>query len=176
MLDRREKAQRARERRERLKARGLCIACGQPRVPGNQNYCEAHREYHRAYRKAHANRAALYARERAKRRAYRRAHPYTCQWCGRPIDPARFPYRVRYHPRCALQHERTRPPRTGNGPSHPRAARAWQARKRQAGCCVCCGKPRGAHGTSVYCRRCADHRNARRTQRWRDGARGRREA
>ena|SRR5579863_890126 len=37
----------------------------------------------------------------------------------------------------------------------------WQQRRRAAGCCITCGQPRGANGTSYQCRACCDKRAAR---------------
>ena len=168
MADTRQRYLRALARR----AQGLCMACSRPRVPGNKNFCEVHRGYQRQYRRLY-DRAAEYAKIRAQRVADRQAHPYTCQWCGQPIDPARFPAWRRYHPGCAQVRDQTRPPRMSNSPAHLRAVRAWQARKRQAGCCACCGKLRGAGSTQTLCRPCADKREQRRKAALRGGGRSR---
>lgn len=44
--------------------------------------------------------------------------------------------------------------------------RMWQRRKVADGRCTRCGRKRGAKGTAIYCRRCADL--------WRDYVRARR--
>ncbi|HTU02258.1 MAG TPA: hypothetical protein VMG58_10600 [Candidatus Sulfotelmatobacter sp.] len=159
------KSQRTRARRRRLQAQGLCIVCGRPRRPGNKNYCQVHRDYHLQYQKAHSDRAAAYARARARHLADRQAHPHTCQWCLQPIDPERWPLRRKYHPACRTARDRALAAHPVNPASHRKAVRAWQARKRAAGCCASCGKPRGPDGTTSLCRACADTRRLRDTQR-----------
>jgi len=151
----------AQARRQRLQAEGRCIVCGQPRRPGNKNYCQAHRDYHLQYQRTHLDRAAAYARVHAKHLANRKAHPKICQWCGRLIDPTRWPHRWKYHPACANAHARAVAVHPANPASHRRAVRAWQARKQAAGCCTCCGKLRGRNGTTIHCRACADKHTAR---------------
>ncbi|HTU00885.1 MAG TPA: hypothetical protein VMG58_03675 [Candidatus Sulfotelmatobacter sp.] len=110
---------------------------------------------------AKSDRVAVYARLRAERRAHRKAHPYICQWCTRPIEPEQWPKQRKYHPACRAVRDRTFLS-LAYVVNHRKAARAWQERKRQAGRCVSCGKPRGKRGTASLCRPCADKRNRRR--------------
>jgi len=169
-LARARKREQTRARQQRLRAQGRCIICGQPRRPGNRNYCEGHRTYYLRYHRAHTDQAAAYARVRAKRLAERQAHPNICEWCAQPIDPAQWPLRRKYHPACRIAHDRAVAAHPANPASHRRAARAWQARQRAAGRCTCCGKPRGKRGTTSLCRRCADQRNQQRKASHRRGS------
>jgi len=141
MVSKEERYKRINARRKRLKAKGRCITCGKKAI--NANYCVVHRNWHRKYQRLYhqMHLEQKRAQQRASYLRSRKQNPIICQVCQKPIDPQVDPRRRQYHTKCAeiaIIFRKVFNTRPATSPAHRKAVRAYQARHRAHGLCICC--------------------------------------